>query len=91
MALNPKGVNIDKHFTTSGVKEAGGYTYVLMIDFAGFALIKRINSDESEIKYHSLHDPDLETIDAFWADPTTHTSHGHGYSWINVCAYHARN
>ncbi len=91
MALHPKGINIDKAFTVSGVKEAGGYTYVLMIDFAGFALIKRISSDESEIKYHCLNDPNPESIDAFWADPTTHTSHGNGYSWINICAFYAQN
>ncbi len=89
--LYPKGVNIDRQFTVSGVKEAGGYTYVLLIDFAGLAIIKRINSDESEIKYHCINDPDSETIDNFWADPEVHTSHGNGYSWINVCAYKARN
>lgn len=73
--INPKGLNIDKSFTVSGIKEIGSYTYVLMIDFAGLTLIKRIIDDESEIKYAKR---TTETIDNFWADPTAHT-----YEYIN--------
>jgi len=81
--LQPKGVNLDKVFTVSGVKEVSGYTYVLLIDFAGLSVIKRINSDESEIKYHCIDDG--ETIDEFWVDPERHNNHGLGYTWISVC------
>lgn len=88
MALEPKGLNIDKAFTVSGVKDIGDYKYVLLIDFAGTALIKRIKTDNSSIKYHCINDPAPESIDDFWSDPEAHTSHGHGYAWIHVCAYY---
>ncbi len=75
MALNPKTVNVTKGFITSGVKEIGDYTYVLQIDLSGQAIIKRIKSDNSEIKFVEMTEG---TIDTFWTDPTTHE-----YKWIH--------
>ncbi|KKM84976.1 hypothetical protein LCGC14_1293820, partial [marine sediment metagenome] len=52
----------------------GSYIYVLLLDFAGLALIKRIKTDDSEIKYYKIPDGDL---DADWTSPETQT-----YVWI---------
>ena len=73
--ITPKGVNIDKALTVSGVKDIGNYTYVLLIDFAGLALIKRIKSDNTEIKYYKI--PSGE-MDVDWASPETQD-----YVWIH--------
>lgn len=67
--INPKGDNITKNFTVSGVKEIGDYTYILLIDFAGLTLIKRIKLDNSEIKYVKKTSGSIEN---FWADPSVH-------------------
>jgi len=73
--IHPKGINIDKAFTVSGVKDIGDYIYVLLLDFAGLALIKRVKIDNSEIKYYKI--PDGEIV-ARWADPASQA-----YVWIN--------
>ena len=73
--ISPKGINIDKAFTVSGVQYIGNYIYVLLLDFAGLALIKRIKTDDSEIKYYKI--PDTELV-ARWADPASQN-----YVWIN--------
>lgn len=65
--IEPKGVNLAKAFTISGVKEIGGYTYVLLVDFAGLTLIKRVTSDNSEIKF--VKKSSGQSIDDFWANP----------------------
>jgi len=75
--LKPKGVNLDKAFTVHGVKEAGGDTYVLLIDFAGLTIIKKIKSDNSEIFYAKK--PDGVSIPDFWSDPTLHS-----YTYIHL-------
>ena len=75
--IYPKGVNIDKSFTTSGVRYVGEYIYVLLLDFGDTCLIKRIKTDDSEIKYHQILSG--ETIEQFFATPETHTP----YVWIN--------
>lgn len=73
--IEPKGLNIDKAFTVSGVKDIGDYTYVLLIDFAGLTLIKRVKSDSTEIKYAKRGE---QSIADFWSDPTLPT-----YKYIN--------
>ena len=72
--LNPKTVNVTKGFIVSGVKEIGDYTYVLQIDLSGQTIIKRVKSDNSEIKFVEKTEG---TIENFWTDPTVHT-----YKWI---------
>ena len=60
----------------SGVKEIGVYTYVLLINAGnGQTLIKRIKTDNSEIKFALR---TTQTIADFWSDPTVHT-----YVWIH--------
>ncbi|GAG78814.1 unnamed protein product [marine sediment metagenome] len=74
--IEPKSVDITKSFTTSGVKEIGEYTYVLLIDGgSSLTLIKRVKLTNSEIKFVKREEG---TIESFWADPTVHT-----YVWIN--------
>ncbi len=73
--LNPKTVDVTKGFITSGVKEIGSYIYVLMIDLSGQTIIKRVKSDNTEIKFVER---TSGSIDDFWLDPTVHT-----YKWIH--------
>jgi len=68
--LNPKYVDSTKHYVVSGVKEIGDYIYILMINMSGQTLIKRVKSDNSEIKF--VVRPKEETITNFWEDPTQH-------------------
>lgn len=75
--IYPKGVNIDRSFTVSGVKYVGDYIYVLLLDFGNTCLIKRIKTDDSEIKYHVIEE--AEPIEIFFANPENHTP----YVWIN--------
>ena len=74
--IEPKSIDLTKNFTTSGVKEIGNYTYVLLIDGGSpLTLIKRIKTDNSEIKFALRVSG---TIDAFWATPAIHD-----YVWIH--------
>jgi len=73
--FNPKTTDITKNFIISGVKDIGDYTYVLQIDLAGQTIIKRIKTDNSEIKFAQRTEG---TIENFWLDPTVHT-----YKWIH--------
>ena len=73
--IKPTTVDVTKGFITSGVKEIGDYMYVLQIDLAGQTIIKRIKSDNSEIKFV---EKTSGSIDDFWSDPTLHT-----YKWIH--------
>lgn len=73
--IEPKTIDVTKGFITSGVKEIGNYIYILMIDLSGQTIIKRVKSDNTEIKFVERTEG---TIDAFWADPTVHI-----YKWIH--------
>ena len=74
--LNPVSVDVTKNFTTSGVKEIGDYLYALLINAGnGQTLIKRVKTDNSEIKFVLR---TTQTIADFWTDPTVHT-----YNYIN--------
>ena len=75
MNIRPASVDVTKGFITSGTKEVGDYLYVLLIDMIGQTLIKRVKSDNSEIRFTKM--PDETVIETFWADPTLHT-----YVWI---------
>ena len=53
------------------------FTYVLLIDMYGQALIRQINQDQSQILYCQMPDPGTDdkseisdAIEAFWVDPT---------------------
>ncbi len=74
--IEPKTVDVTKGFITSGVKEIGSYTYVLLIDLSGQTLIKRVKTDQSEIKFV---EKTTGTIEDFWADPVTSKT----YVWIH--------
>lgn len=77
MRINPKIVDVTKNFTISGVKEIGVYTYVLLLNAGdGLTLIKRIKTDNSEIKFVLR---TTQSIADFWSDPTAHT-----YVWIHL-------
>ena len=67
--IAPKSVDVTKGFIVSGVKEQGSYLYVLLIDLSGQTLIKRVKTDNSEIKFAQK---TSGTINNFWADPTIH-------------------
>ncbi len=76
MKRKPKNVDITKSFTTSGIKEIGDYTYILLLDGGSdLTLIKRVKTDNSEIKFVLR---DAQSIEDFWLDPTVHT-----YVWIH--------
>lgn len=68
--IEPKTGEVLKGFVTSGVKEIGNYTYVLLLDLAGQTLIKRVKTDQSEIKFVKRNVGDIVT---FWLDPTIHS------------------
>ena len=73
--IEPKTIDVTKGFITSGVKEIGSYIYVLMIDLSGQTIIKRVKSDNTEIKFVEMTEGSIED---FWSDPTVHT-----YKWIH--------
>ena len=75
--LNPKTVDVTKGFVTSGVKEIGEYIYILLIDLAGQTIIKRVKSDNSEIKFRKKSG---QSIEDFWATPD---GSGIVYKWIH--------
>lgn len=74
--INPKTIDVTKGFVTSGVIEAGGYIYILLIDLSGQVLIKRVKADNSEIKF--VEKPAEEVLETFWNDYASHT-----YKWIH--------
>ena len=78
MKIRPATVNVMKSLVISGVKYVGNYIYVLLLDAKDLCLIKRIKTDDSEIKYHQIEE-EGETIEQFFANPETHTS----YVWFN--------
>ncbi len=76
MAINPRSVNVTKNFVVSGVKYVGDYIYVLLIDSAQLCIIKRIKTDDSEIKFHLIEE--VETIETLWENPESHSP----YVWF---------
>ena len=58
------------NFVGHGVKTAGNYSYFLLIDMTGQALIQRIKSDSSEILFYKK--PVDTSIADFWADPSAY-------------------
>ncbi len=78
MDRKPKNIDITKSFTISGVKYIGDYIYVLLIDGAtDLALIKRIKTDDSEIKFIEIPAGEMNT---YWANPD---ASGYAYVWIH--------
>ena len=76
----PKNVDITKSFTISGVKYIGDYIYVLLIDGAtDLALIKRVKTDDSEIKFLKVARGSGE-LTTKWANPD---ATGMNYVWIH--------
>ncbi len=76
----PKNIDVTKSFTISGVKDIGDYTYCLLIDGAtDLALIKRIKTDNSEIKFLKI-DKGSGELTTKWASPD---ATGMNYVWIH--------
>ena len=68
-------VDVTKNYTTSGIKEIGDYMYVLKIDLKGKAIIQRIKSDNTEIKFYKI---PIHELDTRWANPDAQA-----YAWIH--------
>ena len=68
--IQSKYKNPVPEFVDHGVKESGGYTYVLKIDLIGQTIIQRVKSDNTEILFAAK--SSATTIASFWSDPTIH-------------------
>jgi len=64
--MRPFSINIEDAFTIHGVVETVDHIYVLMIDFAGTTMIKRVKQDNTEIRF-ALKEAGTG-IEAFWAN-----------------------
>lgn len=66
-------------FVVHGIKTVTSYDYVLLVDKSGKAVIKRIASDSSDIKFTAMHSSSIvfdniaTDIDSFWVSPESHT------------------
>jgi len=67
--LKLKSGDILGTFAPHGVVTAGGFTYVLLVNMDGSALVQRVNADSSEIRYAVK--TESETIVEFWAARAT--------------------
>ena len=64
--MRPFSTNVERSFTNHGVEIDASYTYVLLVDFSGQALIKRVKSDNTEIRFALK--ADGTDVDTFWAN-----------------------
>lgn len=62
-------------FVCHGVISNGGFTYVLLVDMTGQALIRRITADQTEMIYSLMPSPNTDNkvqignaIQQFWAN-----------------------
>jgi hypothetical protein len=78
--VNSKYNNPLECFTVHGEKTIGDYSYVLLVDETGQALIEQVASDNSTIMFKEMPNPDTDqksviasAITTFWATPDSGT------------------